>query len=325
MTRTRRDFIKMGAASLVPAILSPGRLMAEATPNSVVAGIQIGTMVPNSLRGVPVDLKAYRDALLKIGLSGCECHNEPFELFAGAPISAAPAFGGPPGAGRGNRTPPTPEQIAARKAQQDALTQWRLAAPVEKLAEGRKLWNDAGIELYAFKIALTLDMPDGEYDYAFNTARLLGAKSLTMELPGDAALSARVGKFGQKHNMPVGYHAERPASPSYWDTALAQSPFNTLNLDVGHYVGAGNSDALAFIEKMHGRISSMHLKDYKLGGGSMPWGKGDTPIVPILRLLRERQWGFPVTIEMDYPVPDGSTMPEEVAKCYAYIRSALLS
>src|SRR6185312_5455932 len=170
MTRTRRDFIKMGAASLVPAILSPGRLMAEATPNSVVAGIQIGTMVPNSLRGVPVDLKAYRDALLKIGLSGCECHNEPFELFAGAPISAAPAFGGPPGAGRGNRTPPTPEQIAARKAQQDALTQWRLAAPVEKLAEGRKLWNDAGIELYAFKIALTLDMPDGEYDYAFNTA-----------------------------------------------------------------------------------------------------------------------------------------------------------
>ncbi len=333
MNQTRREFGKLSVAalSLSQGLLLPGRAMAQAKPNSVVAGIQIGTMVPNSLRGIPVDLYAYRDALLKIGLSGCECHNEPFEMFAGAPIAPAPIFpapagaGGPAGGGRGGRSAPSPQQLAARKTQQEALTQWRLSAPADKFLQARKIWNDAGIQLYAFKIPLSLDMPDAEFDYAFNTARLLGAKSLTMELPADPALSARAGKFGEKHGMPVGYHAERPASPNYWDAALAQSPSNTLNLDVGHYVGAGNPDALAFIEKMHARISSMHLKDYKLGGGSMPWGEGDTPTIPILHLLREKQWGFPVTIELDYRVPENSTMPDEVAKCYAYIKSALLS
>ena len=342
MMYSRRQFSKLalGSVPLVSGLVSPTGLFAQSKPNSKIAGVQIGTMVPNSLRGVPNDMLAYRDAVAKIGLNGCECHNEPFEAFLGAPQPTARAgFGGPPpggGAGSppggaaqagggGGRASPTPEQLAARKVDQEALTKWRLAASMSNFVQARKLWNDAGVQPYAFKIPLTLDLPDAEYDYAFMVAKAIGASSLTMELPSDPAVSARVGKFGEKHKMMVGYHAERPASPAWWDVALAQSPFNSMNLDVGHYVGAGNKDALDFILKNHARISSMHVKDYKLGGGSMPWGQGDTPIIPIVQLVRDQKWGFPVTIELDYKVPDNSTMPDEVAKCYDYIKKALLT
>ncbi len=355
MLYTRRRFGLLAAASAGSLMYSP-QVFGQTKPNSIVAGIQIGTMVPNSLRGVPSDMMAYIDALVKIGLSGCEVHNEPIEKFLGAPqtaVAGRSGAGGPPGgaggapggtvagatlggaaqagvpgapgAPRGGRAAPTPEQLAAAKAAQDATTQWRLAQPMSNFVTARKAWNNAGVQPYAFKIPLTLDMPDAEYDYAFNAAKALGASSLTMELPSDPAISARVGKFAEKHKMMAGYHAERPASSAWWDVALAQSPYNSMNLDVGHYVGAGNKDALDFIQKNHARISSMHVKDYKLGGGSMPWGQGDTPIIPILKLVRDQKWGFPITIELDYQVPADSTMPDEVAKCYTYIRSALLS
>ena len=57
----------------------------------------------------------------------------------------------------------------------------------------------------------------------------------------------------------------------------------------------------------------------------MPWGQGDTPIVEVLKLVRDSKWNFPITIELEYPIPEGSTMPEEVARCYAYVRQALQS
>jgi sugar phosphate isomerase/epimerase len=354
MIYSRRHFGQFAIVGIGSGLVSSTRAFAQVLPNSVIAGVQIGTMVPNSLRGVPNDMLAYRDAVAKIGLSGCECHNEPFEKFLGAPQSAGRGFGAggpPPGGGArgsggsagapgggaaqagapggarggGRRGPATPEQLAAQKARQEALTKWRLAEPMSKFAEARKLWNDAGVQPYAFKIPLNLSMPDAEYDYAFTAAKTIGASSLTMELPSDPALSARVGQFAEKHKLMVGYHAERPASPTWWDVALAQSPYNSMNLDVGHYVGAGNKDAVDFVRKNHARISSMHLKDVKFGGGSMPWGQGDTPIVPIVQMVRDRKWGFPLTIELDYRVPADSTMPDEIVKCYAYIKAALLS
>lgn len=296
MAYSRRHFGQLAAAGIGTLAYARGAF-AQAKPNSVVAGIQVGVMVPNSMHGVADDLGAYRDALLKIGLSGCEVHEEPFERFAGAPKSGG----------------------------RQALSAWRLAAPMDKFAQGRKLWNDAGIGIYAFKTPVDLAMPDAECDYVFNLAKILGAGQLTMEMPDDPAITARVGKFAEKHRLLVGYHAHGQATPTYWDNALAQSPFNGINLDVGHYVGAGNKDAIAFVEKNHARITSMHLKDRKLGGPNMPWGQGDTPIIPILRMIRDRKWGFPVTIELEYPVPENSTMPDEVARCYAYIRAALRS
>ena len=63
----------------------------------------------------------------------------------------------------------------------------------------------------------------------------------------------------------------------------------------------------------------------KAKGPNMPWGQGDTPITEVLQLMKKRQWTFPATIELEYPVPEGSTRVAEIAKCLAYCRAALTS
>ena len=322
MTYSRRQFSKLalGSIPLVSGLVSPTGLFAQTKPNSKIAGVQVGVMVPNSLRGVPNELAAYRDAMLKIGLSGCETHEGPWETALGAPLPTGVGFGG--GAGR---AAPTPEQLAAQKAQADSLTKWRTSISMSRFAEARKIWTDAGIQPYAFKMPITLDMSDAEADYAFNVAKTLGVNHYTMEMDDDPRVTKRMGELGLKHNMKVGYHAHGQATPTYWDLAMSQSPFNCINLDIGHYVGAGNADAIDFVKKNHARIVSMHLKDRKLGGDNVPWGQGDTPIIEALHLVRDQKWGFPVTIELEYPIPTGSTMPNEVARCYDYIKKALLS
>jgi hypothetical protein len=70
----------------------------------------------------------------------------------------------------------------------------------------------------------------------------------------------------------------------------------------------------------------MHLKDRKSkanGGANVVWGDGDTPIIPVLQMMRTKKLKFPGTIEMEYQVPEGSDAVKEVAKCVEFCRKAL--
>ncbi len=88
--------------------------------------------------------------------------------------------------GRG-RAAQTPEQQAAARAQTDALLKWRTSVPMSKFAEVRTKFANAGVTIYAFRLTLTNEMPDAEYDYTFNAAKALGATQITMEHPSDPA------------------------------------------------------------------------------------------------------------------------------------------
>jgi hypothetical protein len=52
----------------------------------------------------------------------------------------------------------------------------------------------------------------------------------------------------------------------------------------------------------------------------VPFGEGDTPIVAVLRLLRDRKWDIPAHIEYEYR---GTDTIAEVTKAYDYCRQAL--
>jgi sugar phosphate isomerase/epimerase len=241
--------------------------------------------------------------------------NGPAEFYLGAPAQ--------PRLGRGQATP---EQQAEQKQAAAALKKWRLSASMDKYKALRKLYNDAGVSIYAFKLPLTLAMSDEEYEYAFNAAEALGATHMTMELPEDAALTKRVGDWAAKRKMYMGYHAHTQATPDLWDRALEQSRYNGINLDLGHYTAGTNASPIPFLKKNHGRITSMHLKDRKYeshGGANLPWGTGDTPIREALQLMKKEKYTFPATIELEYPTPAGSTVMAEMAKCVQFCEDAL--
>ena len=205
-----------------------------------------------------------------------------------------------------------------------AMTAWRASVPMDKFRALRKLYNDAGITIYGFKLDLRLDSPESEYEYAFNVVEALGANQLTMELPNDPATTKRIGEYAAKRKLWVGYHAHTQAHLHFWDTAFSQSPYNGANIDIGHYTAGASGNPIPFIEEHHARITSMHLKDRKFNEGpNMPWGQGDTPIREVLQLMKRDKHTYPATIELEYEVPQGSTVMAELAKCVQFCKSAL--
>jgi sugar phosphate isomerase/epimerase len=347
---SRRDFGKLALASLpVAGLVGRGgaALARQARPNSVWGGVPFGIFAPYRFGPEASDLEGALKALVNFGISQTELSNAVVERYLGAPQPAgrgggaaqpaatpaagaaapAPAAGAAAGQGRG-RGVQTPEQQAAARAAAEQLTNWRTSIAIDKFKSVRSMFDAAGVTIYAYRLTLRTDMPDAEYDYTFNAAKALGATQITMELPSDRALSQRIGDFAAKHKVNVGYHLHTTATITAWDEAMAQSPRNGLQLDIGHYVAGTGISPVPLIEKHHARIFSMHLKDRKRAGHdqseNMPWGQGDTPIKEVLQVLKKNKWAIPVGIEFEYPIPAGSTWDAEIAKCVQYGRDALL-
>ena len=113
-----------------------------------------------------------------------------------------------------------------------------------------------------------------------------------------------------------------------FDEALALSKWNMINVDLGHYVAAGNvgGSPVEFLERHHARIASFHLKDRTLPQHcalTVPFGRGDGQIKEILLTMRRNRWTFPASIELEYPVPAGSSAAQEVKRCVEFARQTL--
>lgn len=123
------------------------------------------------------------------------------ETYAGAPSLPREGYSGSPSASAGPEHS-AQEQEAARRKTIEELRQWRLSAPLHKYKALRKLYHNAGVYIYAFRLAnMTQDMPDSEYEYFFNAAKALGANQITVELPEDPKLTERVGNFAAKYKI----------------------------------------------------------------------------------------------------------------------------
>jgi len=237
---------------------------------------------------------------------------------AAAEPGAASGRGG--GRGRGETTPEQQEQAAKLKA-------WRTSVSMDAFKKLRKMYNDAGVTIYAWK-QLNPNMSDEEFEYIFNVAEALGCTHTTLELPTSEAQLKRVGDFAMKKKIYAAYHTHTQGSMTAFDRAFAVSKGNMANIDFGHYVAAGNvgGTPMQFLEKFHDRIASFHLKDRTKPEHcalNLPWGTGETPIKEILQLVKKNKWRIPASIELEYNIPESSDAVKEVRNCLDYCRRAL--
>ena len=320
---SRRNFLYQSSlASLGLVFMGKNALATNsfflANPNSKIKGVQIGA-ITYSFRSMPGSAEQLIQYLKEAGISAIELMGDPAEAYAGSPV--------------GNMPKMTREEYMKTMEERNAKARaWRETASMDKFVELRKLFNDAGITIYAYKpdAAFGVKSTDGEIDYAMRAAKALGATSVNVEIPTNADHSKRLGEFGLKHKVYVGYHAHLQATDTAWDLALSQSPYNAINLDCGHYIAAGGANTtaslLAFIEKNHDRITSMHIKDRKNkvnGTKNMPWGEGDTPLKEVLTLLKTKKYKIPASIELEYDIPAGSDAVKETKKCFEYAKAIL--
>jgi sugar phosphate isomerase/epimerase len=217
------------------------------------------------------------------------------------------------------------------------MKNWRLSVPMSKYKAFRKMYEDAGVKIFAFKLEPRLDMSDEEYAYIWNVGETLGANHITMELPTDDKLLQRVADYAAKRRLLIAFHTHGQGGASGFDKVLGASKYTALNFDVGHYYGVNGQSPVPLVEKYHDRIASLHLKDRKGpgsadpsgrggpggGGPNMPWGQGETPLKEVLQLMKKNKFKFPASIEYEYQTPEGSDVITEMKKCVQFCREAL--
>lgn len=321
----------MGVGS---AFGAPSLMRHLAMPDSKIKGVQIG-VITYSYRSMPdQSAEAILKAVVDSGIGAIELMGDPAELYAGRPENPVDrgAFFSLMRKSRGEElTDEEQRRMEEMQAQMEKYNQrvaeWRSNVAMDKFAELRNMYNDAGVSIYAFKPnAFGTENTDEEINYAFRAAKALGATSCTRELPEDPSLTQRLGNLAKNHGIYMGYHNHTQATPTLWDTALEQSEYNSLNLDIGHWVAAGNPSVLDFIREKHDRITSIHVKDRTTpanGAQNLMWGEGDTPISEVLNLMSTEGYSFPFTIELEYQVPESSNAVNEVKRCLEYSKDAL--
>ncbi len=305
------------------ALMSAPMSLALFGKESRINGVRIGIQ-SYSLRTLSLE-EAIR-AMREIGIGECELfsgHVEPRMQMgprpAGPPAGGAPQGTRPPGGG------PTPEMREAMRKRQEEVRKWRLTTPLSYFENVCKQFDDAGIRLQAYNLSFNDSFTDEEIDRGFQMAQALGVKLITASSTLSAA--KRVAPFADRYRIMVAMHGHSNltdsnefAKPESFTQALAMSKYFAVNLDIGHFFAAGY-DPIAFLKEHHARISSLHLKDRRRDNGpNTIWGQGDTPIKPILQLLKQKKWDIPANIEFEYR---GDDAVAEVKKCFQYIKDAL--
>jgi sugar phosphate isomerase/epimerase len=289
---SRRDFGKIALASVPVAAFG-------AKISSVVNGVTVGAQT-YSYRDMTPGGRDFADALLEaLKTDGIGV----VELFSpGIEPRTGPAF------------------------TRENLRQWRLTTPMDHFKEVKQKFDAAGVTIHSYTINYRADFTDDEVEKTFEQAKALGTDIIGTST--QVTMAKRLLPLAEKHKIYLAFHghsntrdANEFATPETFQKALEQSKYAKINLDIGHFTAAGY-DAVAYIQEHHDRITHLHIKDRKKNDGpNVPWGEGDTPIKPVLMLLKEKKYPIPALIEYEYK--GKGTPVEEVRICLDYMRKAL--
>ena len=299
---TRREFGKLalaaGVVQLKPDPTIEGAAVDDAGPDSKVTSVRLGVQT-YSFRDLPrIDGDAITPAIQAMsacGLTDCELYS-PQDEPAGLP--------------------------------REEIRRWRLATPLDHFRLVRRRFNAAGITIYAYNYSPKADFSDAEIDRGFEMAKALGAQIITASTTLEVA--KRIKPIAEKHRMIVAMHGHSNtsdpnefATPDSFAAALRMSRYFKVNLDIGHFTAAG-FDSVAYIREHHADITNLHIKDMlrRRPDSYVPWGDGDTPIRDVLQLLKREGW--PIRAYLEYEYPGAGTPVEEVKKCFAYAKQALV-
>ena len=214
--------------------------------------------------------------------------------------------------------------IEPRQVPREELRRWRETVSLDTFHRVRDQFAAAKIALSAYNISIKDEFSDAEIERAFDMTTALGAPLITSS--SNIATVARIAPVAERRKMLVGVHNHSRIDPNEFATAksltdaMAKSRWIATNLDIGHFT-ATNEDAVAFLTRHHDRIVMLHLKDRKRDQGpNVEFGAGDTPIIPVVKMVSEKRWPIPLNIEYEYK---GGDSVDEVGKCLAYCRKAL--
>jgi sugar phosphate isomerase/epimerase len=313
MLYTRREMARLLAG--VPLWLAMTRqagreTAAVTTVNGVVFGVETFSFHDLPPSGDPQLIPTIISNLRALGIAECEImsgHIEPFpSVMTGWWVQSrrAPDF----------------------KRMREEARKWRLTVPMQYYRDIRRQFEDAGLRIYFYNVNFNETFTDEERDRTFEAAHELGAEGFSSSTVLTEA--RRLVPFVDRHNMFVAMHnhnnlsdPDQFATPQSFETALTMSKLFYVTLDIGHFT-AGNNDAVTFIQRHHDRIKNIHVRDRKRDNGpNRPFGRGDTPIREVLRMIRDNR--YPIRAYLEYEYGSFRSSLEEVKTCFEYCKDAL--
>src|SRR6185312_10572821 len=130
---SRRRFIGSAALAAAGVAFASKSALAsslfQSKPNSKIHGVQIG-VITYSFRSMPSSAEQLLQYMLQCNINMTELMGDAAEAFAGAPARVSG------------------EDMATRMKK---MADWRAGASMDKFKELRKLYNDAGVTIYAWK------------------------------------------------------------------------------------------------------------------------------------------------------------------------------
>lgn len=215
------------------------------------------------------------------------------------------------------------------KSKAERIKAWRDNLDLAEIRAIKSKFDAAGITIMAYTATIKDNARDKDIELAFKIAEALGTG--TINSSATVNVMKRIDPFAQKYKIKVAMHnhshTDKPneiSSPESFERGMAGlSDYININLDIGHFTAA-NFDAVDYMKKHHDRILSIHLKDRKKNQGpNMPFGEGDTPIIEVLKLIRDNKW--PIVANIEYEYKGAGTSVEEVKKCLDYCERGLKS
>src|SRR6187402_1432418 len=147
---SRREFVGKSTAALASfalvsssAISAPAIIRNWGKPNSKFDGVQIG-VITYSFRSLPSNAEQILKYCLDCNINAVELMGNTGEAFAGAPHTSTEPRVGPP-------SRPTDAEIAEQQERAKEIAAWRTSVSMDKFESLRKMYNDAGVSIYAWK------------------------------------------------------------------------------------------------------------------------------------------------------------------------------
>jgi sugar phosphate isomerase/epimerase len=284
---TRREWHRMTMAGVVAMAVAPFRAQTQPAGRPY-KGVTLGAQ-SYSFRDMPLDSAI--DAMRTLAIPSCELWQD---------------------------------HVEPRKLSRDEMRRWRETVSLDHFRHVGEKFERAGIVLSAYNISFKDHYSDAEIERGFEMAKALGAPSITAS--ANIKTVPRVAPVAARHRMKVAMHNHSElepnefATPQQFEDALKAGSHIAVNLDIGHFTAA-NFDAVDFLRRQHASIVTLHIKDRKRDqGATTPFGDGDAPIGPVLRMLRDNNWDIPANIEYEY---NGGNTVEEVRRCLEYCRRQL--
>jgi sugar phosphate isomerase/epimerase len=174
----------------------------------------------------------------------------------------------------------------------------------EQIEAVQKKLESAGVQAVAFGVT-GLSANEDESRKTFEWCRRMGIQVINTEVKEDAFDT--VEKLCDEYNIKVGLH-NHPEPSYYWnpdkvlEVLRGRSQMMGACADTGHWMRSG-LNPVECLEKLEGRIVSMHFKDLnRMGRGAhdVPWGTGAGNLRAMLEELKRQGFAGPISAEYEH-------------------------